>query len=124
MDDDVASYCSQENLDVEARSYFLSKEALIVWTQKMRWVAWRDRGINMNSVSPGPVETPILGDFLKTLGERAEKDMAVMDRAGRVEDVAPAVSFLLSEGANWLRGSNIETSGGMHAHVRQEIHGF
>jgi len=49
------------------RSYFFSKEALIAWTLQNRWT-WRDRGIRMNSVSPGPVDTPILGDFLQTLG--------------------------------------------------------
>ena len=37
----------------------------------------------MNCVSPGPVETPILPDFLETLGERAEEDMRVMDRPGQ-----------------------------------------
>ncbi len=35
-----------------------------------RWTS-RDRGIPINSVSSGPVETPILGDFLKTLDARA-----------------------------------------------------
>ena len=36
------------------RSYFFSKEALIVWTMQNRWT-WRERGIRMNAVSPGPV---------------------------------------------------------------------
>ena len=47
------------------RSYFFSKEALIAWTLQNRRT-WRARGIHMNAVSPGPVETPILGDFIKT----------------------------------------------------------
>ena len=59
------------------RSYFFSKEALIVWTMQNRWT-WRDRGIRMNAVSPGPVDTPILGDFLETLGARAEEDRKIM----------------------------------------------
>ena len=116
LEDDIASFCAAQGLDADARSYFLSKEALIVWTVQNRW-RWRDRGINMNAVSPGPVETPILPDFLETLGERAAEDMAVMDRPGRVGDIAPVVSFLLSEGSGWIRGANIETSGGMHAHI-------
>ena len=58
--------------DAHGRSYFFSKEALIAWTLKNRWT-WRERGIRMNSLSPGPVETPILKDFIETLGARAPR---------------------------------------------------
>ena len=74
---------------------------------------WRDRSIRMNSVSPGPVDTPILPDFIETLGERAEEDMQVMDRPGQPADIAPIVAFLLSDGAGWIRGTNIPADGGM-----------
>lgn len=105
------------------RSYFFSKEALIVWTMKNRWT-WRDRDIRMNSVSPGPVDTPILKDFIETLGERAEEDMAVMDRPGTPEDIAPVVMFLLSDMTHWIRGTNIPTDGGMSSHLFSKIHMF
>lgn len=104
-----------------ARSYFFSKEALIVWTFKNRWT-WRDRGIRMNCVSPGPVETPILPDFLETLGERAEEDMKIMDRAGRTDDIAPVVAFMLSDGSKWMRGANLPVDGGMNQHVLTQMH--
>lgn len=103
------------------RSYFFSKEALIVWTMKNRWT-WRDRGIRMNTVSPGPVDTPILKDFIETLGERAEEDMKVMDRAGLPEDIAPIVTFLLSDMTHWIRGTNIPADGGMSSHLLSNIH--
>ena len=99
-----------------ARSYFFSKEALIGWTIKNRW-AWRDRGIWMNTISPGPVDTPILGDFLKTLGERAEEDTKIMDRPGRPSDIAPVVAFLRSDQSAWIRGANIPVNGGMNQHI-------
>lgn len=103
------------------RSYFFSKEALIVWTMQNRWT-WRDRGIRMNTVSPGPVDTPILQDFLDTLGERAEEDRRVMDRPGQPEDIAPVVIFLLSDMTQWIRGTNIPTDGGMSSHLLCKIH--
>ncbi|MEM9438910.1 MAG: coniferyl-alcohol dehydrogenase [Pseudomonadota bacterium] len=103
------------------RSYFFSKEALITWTMQTRW-AWRDRGIRMNTVSPGPVETPILGDFLETLGARAEEDARVMDRPGRPKDIAPVVAFLLSDMTTWIRGTNIPTDGGMSSNILCGIH--
>lgn len=122
LDGDVAGFCEANDLDAPGgRSYFLSKEALVVWTMQNRWT-WRDRGIRMNSVSPGPVETPILPDFLETLGERAEEDMRVMDRPGTPEDVAPVVAFLLSEHAGWIRGANVATDGGMSSHILCEMH--
>ena len=78
----------------------------------------------MNAISPGPVETPILPDFIETLGARAEEDMAVMDRPGRPEDIAPVVSFALSEGAKWFRGANLTSDGGMSSHILSKIHEF
>ncbi|KQU86375.1 3-alpha-hydroxysteroid dehydrogenase [Ensifer sp. Root31] len=118
--DDVPEFCKKFGIDAN-RSYFFSKEAVIVWTIKNRWT-WRDRGIRVNAVSPGPVETPILADFVKTLGERVEEDMKVMDRPGRTSDIAPVVAFLLSDGSGWIKGANIPTDGGMSAHILSEIH--
>jgi len=120
--DGIAAFC-QVHAIVGARSYFFSKEALIVWTMANRWT-WRARGIRMNAVSPGPVETPILPDFLRTLGARAEEDMRVMDRPGRPQDIAPVVAFLLSDGAAWIRGANIPVDGGMYANVLCQKHGY
>ena len=103
----IDAFVDRWNVSSEGgRSYFFSKEALIVWTMQNRWT-WRDRGIRMNSVSPGPVDTPILGDFLETLGARAEEDARVMDRPGTPEDIAPVTAFLLSDMTTWIRGTNI-----------------
>ncbi|WP_461593979.1 SDR family oxidoreductase [Thiomonas sp.] len=123
---EVEKYCEAHRVD-DARSYFLSKETLIVWTMLNRWT-WRDRGIRMNCVSPGPVQTPILADCIQTLGARAEEDMKVMDRPGTPEDIAPLVAFLCSSPSAWIRGTNrgtnIPCDGGMYAHVLTHMHGF
>lgn len=105
------------------RSYFFSKEALVAWTLKNRWT-WRERGIRMNAVSPGPVDTPILGDFIRTLGARAEEDMRVMDRPGTPADIAPVVAFLLSDASGWIRGTNVPVDGGMSSHLLCGMHGL
>lgn len=120
--DDVEVFCMQHGIE-GARSYFFSKEALIVWTMQNRWT-WRARGIRMNTVSPGPVDTPILKDFIETLGARAEEDMRTMDRPGTPADIAPVVSFLLSDGAVWIRGTNLPVDGGMFSNVQCQLHGL
>ena len=108
------SFCDRHGI-VTPQSYFFSKQYVIAWTLLNRWT-WRRRGIRMNCVSPGPVETPILRDFVSTLGARVEQDMAIMDRSAQVSDLVPIVAFLLDDGSRWLRGTNIEADGGLASH--------
>ena len=122
--EDVERFIHDYNITNEGgRSYFFSKEALVVWTMKNRWT-WRDRGIRINAVSPGPVDTPIMPDFKKTLGKRAEEDLSVNDRPGRPEDIAPVVCFMLSDMTHWFRGANLMLDGGMSSHIYQNMHQF
>ena len=120
--DQVEKLCGDQGID-DVRSYFLSKEALIVWTMQNRWT-WRSRNIRMNAVSPGPVETAIHQDFLQTLGKRAEEDMRLLERVARPEDIAPVVAFLCSEQSAWIRGTNIPCDGGMLSHVYCDMNGL
>ena len=122
-DDDIAGFCRRHRLDEDGRSYFLSKEAIQVYTMRNRWT-WREQGIRMNCISPGPVDTPILADFVATLGERAAEDMMIMDRPGRPDDVAPVVAFLQSDASRWFRGANLTLDGGMSSHILLELNGF
>jgi NAD(P)-dependent dehydrogenase (short-subunit alcohol dehydrogenase family) len=112
---EAKAFCEAHDI-VREHSYFFSKQALVAWTHENRWT-WRERGIRMNSISPGPVDTPILPDFLETLGERAEEDMRIMDRPGTPQDIAPVVTFLLSPDSRWIRGTNLAADGGMRAHI-------
>jgi NAD(P)-dependent dehydrogenase (short-subunit alcohol dehydrogenase family) len=78
----------------------------------------------MNAASRGPVDTPILRDFLETLGERTEEDMAVMDRPGDPTDIAPVIAFLQSDGSRWFRGANLTADGGMSSHIAANASGL
>jgi len=118
----VEKLCDENDVTQEGgRSYFFSKETLIVWTMMNRWT-WRDKGIRMNCISPGPVDTPILPDFLETLGERAEEDMKLCG-AGTPQGIAPVVAFMCSEGSSWMRGTDVHVDGGMYQHVMCEMTG-
>lgn len=94
--------------------YQYFKEALIVWTfaQSQPW--FLERGVRMNCIAPGPVFTPILGDFVTMLGlERVEKDAHRMKRPALADEIAPAVAFLCSDDARWVSGINLPVDGGL-----------
>ncbi len=120
--DGVEALCNEQGID-DDRAYAFSKEALIVWTMINRWT-WRSRGIRMNCISPGPVETPILPDFLEANKERLEEEKDLMKRFGRPEDIAPVVAFLCSDASAWIRGVNIPCDDGMNAHVLSGMFGY
>lgn len=95
-------------------AYDVSKKALVRWTllTAVRHLA----GVRLNSVSPGPVETPILADFRASMGE-ADIDRAAgaVGRHGRPEEAAAAVAFLLDPRASWIRGLDLPLDGGLTA---------
>jgi NAD(P)-dependent dehydrogenase (short-subunit alcohol dehydrogenase family) len=76
------------------------------------------RGIRVNAVAPGPIETPIFG---KTgLPKEAVDQFAneihnkvPMKRFGQPEEVAGAVAFLASQDASYITGVEINVDGGM-----------
>lgn len=70
------------------------------------------RNITVNLVAPGPIET----DMLDALGDDTKAAIVAsvpLGRAGRPEDVAAAVRFLVSEGAGYITGATIPVDGGL-----------
>lgn len=94
--------------------YQFFKEALIVWTtvQSQQWFKAHD--VRMNCVAPGPVFTPILGDFVTMLGQqRVQADAPRMKRPAFADEVAPVIAFLCSDASRWVSGINLPVDGGL-----------
>ena len=73
------------------------------------------RGVRVNVVEPGGVQTEMAAPLFETAQGRAEylENMPI-SRLGKPEDVASMVGFLLSEEAGWITGEVIAVDGGHH----------
>jgi len=71
------------------------------------------RGINVNSVSPGPTNTALFtnGKSQEVIDRLAS--LSAFNRIGEPDDIAKIVVFLASDGAKWITAQNIGVNGGM-----------
>jgi 3-oxoacyl-[acyl-carrier protein] reductase len=68
------------------------------------------RGITVNCVAPGIIESPATNEAFDAARIR---DLVPLQRAGHPDDVAAAVSFLASDAAAYITGQTIPVSGGI-----------
>jgi len=95
-------------------NYAASKAGIIGFTKSVaREVA--QRGITVNAVAPGYVETELTGTLPEDVKDRI-KARVPMGRFGEAEEVAEVVAFLAGEGAGYVTGQTIAVDGGMTMH--------
>lgn len=72
------------------------------------------RGITVNTVAPGAIETDFLGGAVRDIPDynRAFADMTALGRVGVPDDIGPMVASLLGPDNRWVNGQRIEVSGG------------
>ena len=71
------------------------------------------KGVTVNTVSPGYVETDMVMAIRKEVRDQIVAQIP-MGRLARPEEIAAVVSFLASEEAGYITGANISVNGGMH----------
>lgn len=71
------------------------------------------KGIRVNSVSPGYIDTPALRSELPAAAQSAVAGDIVAGRIGSAEDVAAAVAFLASDEASYITGQDLLVDGGL-----------
>lgn len=72
------------------------------------------RGITVNAVAPGFIDTDMTRDLAESQ-RQAMVDQTALGRMGTVEDVAATVAFLVSEGAAYITGETVHVNGGLYA---------
>jgi 2-hydroxycyclohexanecarboxyl-CoA dehydrogenase len=95
--------------------YAAAKGGVIALSKSIAAEVARD-GVTVNVVSPGPVDTPLM---IASQGEHWDKVESFLKRAipvGRIglpSDVAAAIAFLTSDGAEYITGQTLSVSGGL-----------
>ncbi|MCA4752834.1 SDR family oxidoreductase [Mycolicibacterium fortuitum] len=108
----------QTGQDPDFPVYTTSKQAAILFVKRVAGPAWSKYGVRVNTVSPGPVETPILSDFEQTMGKDVlDLVRATVGRHATVADVVPLIAFLASDEARWINGQDIQVDAGFIAAV-------
>ena len=69
-------------------------------------------GMTVNLVAAGPVRSPMFDAAMTPDAETALRARIPLDRIGTPEDVAAAVSYLVSEGGKWVTGATLDVNGG------------
>ncbi|TPL96039.1 SDR family oxidoreductase [Mesorhizobium sp. B2-3-10] len=85
---------------VEAMTHILAKEL-------------GARGITVNAVAPGPVETALFTDGKSAAQIEATAKMIPLGRLGQPDDIAGVVSFLAGPDSAWVNGQIIRANGGV-----------
>lgn len=92
-------------------AYIASKGSVLAFTKAAAREA-ASLGITVNAVAPGLIDAPMLRLSLPKGGEAAAAANIPLGRIGQPDDVAGAVSFLLSKDAAYLTGGVIDVNGG------------
>lgn len=99
-----------------AAAYQASKGAVRLLS-KTAAVEYARQGVRVNSIHPGVVATPMIQDLLDEQGDQQpDIQRTPMRRAGRADEVAPAILFLASNDSSFVTGSELVVDGGLTAH--------
>jgi NAD(P)-dependent dehydrogenase (short-subunit alcohol dehydrogenase family) len=99
-----------------AAAYCASKGGVVMLTKALA-VEYARKGVRVNCLCPGGVETPLISQFSLPEGgsQMALMRITPLDRMGKPEEIAAAVAFLASDDASYMNGATLVVDGGLSA---------
>jgi len=110
----IASFVAIVGCSVPQDAYTASKGALLSLTRSLA-VQFAPKGIRTNAICPGPVETPLLMDWL-VKDEEAKRIRLARNptgRFGKPEEIVHMAVYLASDESRWTNGASLVVDGGI-----------
>jgi NAD(P)-dependent dehydrogenase (short-subunit alcohol dehydrogenase family) len=105
----VAGYVGIPGFSAYSATKAALRSYVRTWTRE-----FTDRGIRFNTLSPGPIDTPMIDSTADPEATRAQFVAGIpLDRMGRPEEIAAAAVFLASDEASFVAGAELSVDGGM-----------
>jgi NAD(P)-dependent dehydrogenase (short-subunit alcohol dehydrogenase family) len=110
----IASFVALVGCSVPQDAYTASKGAILSLTRSLA-VQFGPKGVRSNAICPGPVETPMLMDWLVKDEEAKRVRLArnPTGRFGRPEEVVNMAIYLASDESRWTNGASLVVDGGI-----------
>jgi NAD(P)-dependent dehydrogenase (short-subunit alcohol dehydrogenase family) len=110
----TASFVAVMGAATSQISYTASKGGVLALSRELG-VEFARRGVRVNALCPGPIETPLLLELFAADPEQAARRMVhiPMGRFGRPEEIANAVLFLASDESSFMTGATFLVDGGI-----------
>ena len=110
----VASFVAILGCSVPQDAYTASKGAVLALTRSLA-VQFAPQGVRSNAISPGPIETPLLMDWL-VKDEEAKRIRLARNptgRFGKPEEIVSMAIYLASDESKWTNGAAMVVDGGI-----------
>ena len=110
----IASFVALLGCSVPQDAYTASKGAVLSLTRSLA-VQFASKGIRTNAICPGPVETPLLMEWL--LKDEAAKQLRLArnptGRFGKPQEIVSMAIYLASDESRWTNGASLVIDGGI-----------
>lgn len=103
---------STTQIGVPCMAHYVASKSGVAGLTKSLAIEYADKGITVNTIPPGYVDTPMLRATVRNF--EGTVAASPMKRAGKPEDVAAACAYLVSEAANYVTGQTISVNGGRY----------
>lgn len=110
----ISSFVALLGCSVPQDAYTASKGALLALTRSLA-VQFGPKGIRTNAICPGPIETPLLMDWL-VKDEEAKRIRLARNptgRFGKPEEIVYMAMYLASDESRWTNGAQLVVDGGI-----------